>query len=143
MALATTMYHTERNPLKKLHREGAEVVGSVRTGTQRKLHKAFLRYHDPENWPLLREALKKMGRADLIGNGKKQLIPAWQPAGTGQKAAAMVARQTREGQGVRTSTCSRSPRPGGASPRPGAKPAARGPGSFSKPGSAPRKKRTP
>jgi hypothetical protein len=53
-----------------------------------------------------------MGRADLIGNGKKQLIPAWQPAGTGQKAAAMVARQTREGQGVRTSTCSRSPRPG-------------------------------
>jgi hypothetical protein len=24
-----------------------------------------------------------MGRADLIGNGKKQLIPAWQPAGTG------------------------------------------------------------
>ena len=143
MALATTMYHTERNPLKKLHREGAEVVGSVRTGTQRKLHKAFLRYHDPENWPLLREALKKMGRADLIGNGKKQLIPAWQPAGTGQKAAAMVARQTREGQGVRTSTCSRSPRPGSASPRPGAKPAARGPGSFSKPGSAPRKKRTP
>ncbi len=143
MALATTMYHTERNPLKKLRREGAEVVGSVRTGTQRKLHKAFLRYHDPENWPLLREALKKMGRADLIGNGKKQLIPAWQPAGTGQKAAAMVARQTREGQGVRTSTCSRSPRPGGASPRPGAKPAARGPGSFSKPGSAPRKKRTP
>ena len=81
MALATTMYHTERNPLKKLHRQGGEVVGAVRNGRQRKLHKAFLRYHDPENWPLLREALKAMGRADLIGNGKKQLIPAWQPAG--------------------------------------------------------------
>ena len=39
--------------------------------------------YDPANWPLLREALKEMGRADLIGNGKKQLIPAWQPAGTG------------------------------------------------------------
>ena len=49
-------------------------------GRQRKLHKAFLRYHDPNNWPLLREVLKTMGRADLIGNGKKQLIPAWQPA---------------------------------------------------------------
>jgi len=81
MALATTMYHSERNPLKKLHRQGGEVVGAVRNGRQRKLHKAFLRYHDPANWPLLREALKEMGRADLIGNGKKQLIPAWQPAG--------------------------------------------------------------
>ncbi|RIX46176.1 MAG: YgiQ family radical SAM protein [Rhodocyclales bacterium GT-UBC] len=81
MALATTMYHTERNPLKKLHRNGGEIVGAVRNGRQRKLQKAFLRYHDPANWPLLREALKEMGRADLIGNGKKQLIPAWQPAG--------------------------------------------------------------
>ncbi len=55
----------------------------VRGTRQRRLHKAFLRYHDPENWPLLREALKAMGRADLIGNGKRHLIPAFQPAGTG------------------------------------------------------------
>ena len=82
MAMATTMYHTERNPLRKLSRT-SEQVGTVRNGRQRKLHKAFLRYHDPANWPLLREALKEMGRSDLIGNGKKQLIPAWQPAGTG------------------------------------------------------------
>ena len=46
---------------------------------QRRLHKAFLRYHDPNNWPLLREALKAMGRADLIGNGEKHLIPFHQP----------------------------------------------------------------
>ena len=85
MALATTMYHTERNPLKKLSRT-SEQVGTVRNGRQRKLHKAFLRYHDPANWPLLREALKEMGRADLIGNGKKQLVPAWQPAGTAPAA---------------------------------------------------------
>ena len=80
MALATTMYHSERNPLKKVTRD-SEQVGTVRNGRQRKLHKAFLRYHDPANWPLLRDALKEMGRSDLIGNGKKQLIPAWQPAG--------------------------------------------------------------
>jgi len=80
MALATTMYHSERNPLRKVNRS-SEHVGAVRNGRQRKLQKAFLRYHDPANWPLLREALKEMGRADLIGNGKKQLIPAWQPAG--------------------------------------------------------------
>jgi len=47
----------------------------------RRLHKAFLRYHDPENWPLLREALRRMGRADLIGNGQQHLIPAYQPVG--------------------------------------------------------------
>ena len=52
----------------------------------RRLHKAFLRYHDPENWPVLREALKRMGRADLIGNGKQHLIPAYQPVG-GMRAA--------------------------------------------------------
>ncbi len=92
MALATTMYHTERNPLKKLQRNGGEVVGAVRNGRQRKLQKAFLRYHDPANWPLLREALKEMGRADLIGNGKKQLIPAWQPAGVPGKSCGQPAR---------------------------------------------------
>ena len=86
MAMATTMYHTERNPLRKVNRS-SEHVGAVRNGRQRKLQKAFLRYHDPANWPLLREALKEMGRADLIGNGKKQLIPAWQPAGTAGAAA--------------------------------------------------------
>ena len=83
LALATTMYHTELNPLKKVLGGQAQAVPVVKQGRVRKLHKAFLRYHDPENWPLLREALKAMGRADLIGNGKKHLIPDWQPAGTG------------------------------------------------------------
>ena len=81
MTIATAMYHTGRNPLKKVNREGDEVP--VPRGLRiRRLHKAFLRYHDPENWPLLREALKRMGREDLIGNGKRHLVPAWQPAGT-------------------------------------------------------------
>jgi hypothetical protein len=65
----------------------------VRGGRQRRLHKAFLRYHDPENWPLLREALQRMGRADLIGNGKKHLIPAFQPAGTGKTLRRSDSRQ--------------------------------------------------
>lgn len=85
MALATTMYHTGRNPLRKITRASEEVV--VPKGLKvRRLHKAFLRYHDPENWPLLREALQRMGRADLIGNGKRHLVPAWQPAGTGERS---------------------------------------------------------
>ncbi|MCJ8274987.1 MAG: DUF3362 domain-containing protein, partial [Psychrosphaera sp.] len=36
---------------------------------------AILRYHDPKNWPQIREALKKMGLARLIGNSPKQLVP--------------------------------------------------------------------
>ncbi|MEQ1714857.1 MAG: YgiQ family radical SAM protein [Hyphomicrobium sp.] len=83
MALATAMYHSGKNPLKAVRRGGSEEVETVRGMRQRRLHKAFLRYHDAENWPLLREALKNMGRADLIGPGKHQLIPTWQPPGTG------------------------------------------------------------
>ncbi len=83
MSLAAAMYHSERNPLKRIKREDNEPVISAKGIRQRRLHKAFLRYHDAENWPLLREALKNMGRADLIGNGKYHLIPLWQPAGTG------------------------------------------------------------
>jgi uncharacterized radical SAM protein YgiQ len=77
LAIATAMWHTEQNPLKR--DPGSDRVAVARGGRQRKLHKAFLRYHDAENWPMLREALKAMGRADLIGNGKKHLVPAWQP----------------------------------------------------------------
>ena len=78
MATATAMYHSGKNPLAKIGRESDEVP-IAKNAKQRRLHKAFLRYHDPDNWPMLREALKSMGRADLIGNGKKHLIPYWQP----------------------------------------------------------------
>ena len=78
MASATAMYHTLRNPLRKITRD-SEKVDVVKGEKRRRLHKAFLRYHDANNWPLLREALKAMGRSDLIGNGKHHLIPNWQP----------------------------------------------------------------
>jgi uncharacterized radical SAM protein YgiQ len=80
MATATAMYHSGKNPLRRITRASEEVV--IPKGIKvRRLHKAFLRYHDPENWPVLREALKRMGRADLIGNGRHHLIPAYQPVG--------------------------------------------------------------
>ena len=82
MATATAMYHSGKNPLKRITRNSEEVL--IPKGLKiRRLHKAFLRYHDANNWPLLREALRRMGRSDLIGNGRQQLIPAYQPAGTG------------------------------------------------------------
>jgi uncharacterized radical SAM protein YgiQ len=88
MATATAMYHSGKNPLRRITRGGEDVV--IPKGIKvRRLHKAFLRYHDPANWPLLRDALKRMGRADLIGNGRHHLIPAYQPvAGTPGSAGA-------------------------------------------------------
>jgi len=92
MSLSAAMYHSGVNPLRPVQRGTSEDVEVIKGLRQRRLHKAFLRYHDPENWPLLRDALKQMGRADLIGPGKHQLIPAHQPAGTG----------LRGGEGLRT-----------------------------------------
>jgi uncharacterized radical SAM protein YgiQ len=82
MATATAMWHSGKNPLRKITHTSEDV--HIPKGLKvRRLHKAFLRWHDANNWPVLREALRRMGRADLIGPGKHQLIPAWQPLGTG------------------------------------------------------------
>jgi len=83
MATATAMYHSARNPLRKVTHDSERV--HIPKGLRvRRLHKAFLRYHDPNNWPMLREALRRMGRADLIGNGRQHLVPTYQPVGTGR-----------------------------------------------------------
>ena len=99
MATATAMYWSGKNPLRKVSRHSEEVY-VPKAMKQRRLHKAFLRYHDPNNWPLLREALKRMGRADLIGNGKRHLVPNYQPAGTGEQTEG--ARLSRRSPAFRT-----------------------------------------
>lgn len=107
MALATAMWHGGKNPLKRVKRD-SEAVVSPKGIKARRLHKAFLRYHDPNNWPLLRDALKRMGRADLIGNGKKHLIPTYQPAGTGGKGEGV----RKKGGGTFRTTRTDADRPG-------------------------------
>jgi uncharacterized radical SAM protein YgiQ len=82
MATATAMYYSGKNPLRKVT-PTSETVYIPKGLKQRRLHKAFLRYHDANNWPMLRIALRRMGRGDLIGSGRHQLIPSYQPAGTG------------------------------------------------------------
>ena len=114
MALATTMYHSRKNPLKKVSAD-SEVVETARAGRIRKLHKAFLRWHDPENWPLLREALIEMGRAELIGNGPHCLVPRQQPA----QLVAAQAGGAREGAGRPASKGREAGRAPGAAGRKG------------------------
>jgi uncharacterized radical SAM protein YgiQ len=101
MATATAMYHSGRNTLRRVRRtvsDADEQVDIVRGDKRRRLHKAFLRYHDPNNWPLLREALKAMGRADLIGNGRQHLIPTFQPLGDGGYQSARKKNSTEVGK---------------------------------------------
>lgn len=102
MATATAMYHSNKNPLRKITRE-SETVDIVRGDKRRRLHKAFLRYHDANNWPLLREALKSMGRADLIGNGKHHLIPTWQPLTDGSYTSARKKNSSASAETVKSS----------------------------------------
>lgn len=87
MSTATAMYHSGVNPLRKLSRDDSEEVHIPKGLKIRKIHKAFLRYHDPDNWPVIREALHKIGRADLIGSAPHHLIPAYQPVRGGAPAS--------------------------------------------------------
>jgi uncharacterized radical SAM protein YgiQ len=100
MATATAMYHSAKNPLRKVTYK-SEGVESAKSPEQRKLHKALLRYHDPKNWPQLRAALKQMGRADLIGHGAHQLVPPHQPE-TDQDYRAPRRKNTEQAHGRRT-----------------------------------------
>ncbi|HET6829318.1 MAG TPA: YgiQ family radical SAM protein, partial [Ramlibacter sp.] len=129
MATATAMYHSGKNPLRKVGR-ASEPVDIVKGERRRRLHKAFLRYHDPNNWPVLREALKAMGRTDLIGNGKHHLVPTFQPAIDGSYASPRRKNSTQPRKGAvltqhtglppRATGAGKAPRPpaGGAKRRP-------------------------
>ena len=147
--MATAMYHSNKNPLRKITRD-SEAVDIVRGDKRRRLHKAFLRYHDPNNWPLLREALKTMGRADLIGNGKHHLIPTFQPLTDGGYQSARRKNSTPTGAKPAVAPESRSvqqptkgrmltqhtglpPRVTGSRPAPAGRPAATDAGKGNKP----------
>jgi uncharacterized radical SAM protein YgiQ len=111
MAMATTMYHTRKNPLRKISAD-SETVDTPRLGRIRKLHKAFLRYHDPENWAILREGLQHMGRGDLIGSGPQHLVPRHDPS-----SAALAGERRRETptpDQLAKKFGQNKPRPGGA-----------------------------
>jgi uncharacterized radical SAM protein YgiQ len=87
MATATAMYHSGKNPLRKVGYK-SDGVETAKSPEQRRLHKALLRYHDPNNWPTIREALTEMGRGDLIGSKDDQLVPVDQPIDPNQHGSA-------------------------------------------------------
>lgn len=75
MTAATAMYHTGIDPLHPVAAGREEEVPVPRGIRARRRQKAFLLWHDPASWPELREALREMGRAELIGRGSGALVP--------------------------------------------------------------------
>ncbi len=140
MSLATAMYHSGRNPLQRITYKSKKMVVHTELKSRR-VQKAFLRYHDPKSWPMLREALKKMGREDMIGAGKGALIPNEEPeehrnARLKQKGLSTRGRPGAKGAISRTTT-----KPGaksaGAGTKTGAKPTRPAGKAFGKPGAKP------
>jgi uncharacterized radical SAM protein YgiQ len=111
MSIATAMYHSGKDTLHKISRTVADIP-IPKSVKQRRLHKAFLRYHDPKNWPLLREALKDMGRSDLIGNGKHHLVPSFQPKGTVETPSKIQRFKTKHTESDNIRTKKHNPHPG-------------------------------
>ncbi|MDP1756572.1 MAG: DUF3362 domain-containing protein, partial [Pseudohongiella sp.] len=107
MALATAMYYSGKNPLKKVTYK-SESVESCKDIEQRRIQKAFLRYHDAKNWPMLRTALKQMGREDLIGSGPQHLVPPDRP---GRGPTRPPVKPLKQRPGMKASTKSRGARP--------------------------------
>src|SRR6059058_1132860 len=71
--IATAIYHTGIDPFT-----GEEVY--VAKGLRdRKNQRPLMQFFKPENYFMVREALLKAGRPDLIGNGCDCLIPAHPP----------------------------------------------------------------
>ena len=104
MSLATAMYHSGKNPLKQVTYKSEE-VHTTKDAKQRTVQKGFLRYHDQNNWPALRQTLRDMGRADLIGEGKDKLVP-------GEEADQRVARRPQKAKpGQQTGAAHSSNRP--------------------------------
>jgi hypothetical protein len=125
LANATAMYHTGKDPLHRISRDSTDIP-IPKGDRQRRLHKAFLRYHDPNNWPVIRDALKQMGRADLIGFGKQHLIPPRQPIQVGAKVSTEAT--------TRAKSTTRKPKPGTIlTQHTGLPPRQQGPKSNSKP----------
>ncbi|HYO97710.1 MAG TPA: YgiQ family radical SAM protein [Polyangiaceae bacterium] len=85
MAVATTMYYTGIDPLN------GEPVPVVRELRDKRKMKALILWWDETQWPLAREALREVGRSDLIGRSPACLVPPDYESERGGRAARLPA----------------------------------------------------
>lgn len=79
--LSTVMYATGLDP------RTMEKVYIPTDPHEKAMQRALIQYRNPVNYQLVREALMKAGREDLIGTGPKCLIRPWPPKPTAPKKA--------------------------------------------------------
>lgn len=72
-SLSTTIYYTGFNPLT------GEKIYTPKTQEEKNMQRALIQFAVPKNYEIVKKALIKAGRTDLIGNGKDCLIPATSP----------------------------------------------------------------
>ena len=77
--LSTSMYYTGTNPLDG---KPVYVADSVE---EKAMQRALLQFNNKRNWPIIRRALEKAGRQDLIGRGPECLVPEDMRKGSGKQ----------------------------------------------------------
>ena len=120
---STVMYYTGINPLNM------KPVYVATDYHEKQLQRALLQYNRPQNADLVREALQKAGREDLIGYGKECLVRPANPTTSQRKTASSKPSTTKNGQkkknpSQRSKNVARSPKQKGplTSPKQGNKP---------------------
>jgi uncharacterized radical SAM protein YgiQ len=69
MTVSTAIYYTGLDPFTLL-------PVHVPIGKEKRIQRAMLQYRDPKNYDLVKEGLQIAGRMDLIGEGRRCLIPS-------------------------------------------------------------------
>jgi radical SAM superfamily enzyme YgiQ (UPF0313 family) len=116
--VSTCMYYTGLDPLTM------EKVYVAVDPHEKAMQRALIQYRDPANYDLVKEALLREGRQDLIGFGEKCLIP---PRKISRRPAADRGKQA--DRGAETGRSRTPDRPGGRQGRSGRTAAGRHPGS--------------
>jgi uncharacterized radical SAM protein YgiQ len=75
--LSTCIYYTGFDPFT------GKIIYVPKTIEEKREQKALIHFHKPENYNLVKKALLKAGRKDLIGNGRDCLIPEYRRSSTG------------------------------------------------------------
>lgn len=102
--ISTCMYYTGLDPLTM------EEAYVPRTPHEKALQRALIQYRNPANYDLVREALVKAGRSDLIGWDEKALIRPKRPKATGRAAMESVLARARSAISAAAPPPPRAPR---------------------------------
>jgi hypothetical protein len=120
--IATAVYYTGIDPFT------GEEVYTAKGLRDRKMQRALMQFFKPENYFMVREALLKAGRGDLIGNGCDCLIPANPPKEALRARMEKANHSLGEGKYVHQIENRPEQRPANGGYRPGRKSAQRRPG---------------